>query len=173
MTETRSTGGRAAGLTGSLMIRKGAASPALAVPQKDGVTQPPMTRAEPAPTHKGAEWLPGSTTALTFAQKRGEAASLTGPRPHRRSHNGRVRVSLRLDMDRHLRLKLIAAHSRRTLQSVLIEALDDYFDRHTPDVVDRSYLEELHGPARPMPIEEQQRALGKVGAELVRGPHRS
>lgn len=165
-------GGRAAGLTGSLMIRKGAAEPALSSPQPDGAAVPPLSRASSAPTHKGAEWLPGTSDPLTFAQKRGEAASLVGGRPNRRSRSDRVRVSLRLDMDRHLRLKLIAAHSRRTLQSVLVEALDDYFDRCTPDVVDRSYLTELHGPAKPMPVEEQQRALGKIGSELVRGSNR-
>jgi len=173
VTDTKTTGGRAAGLTGSLMIRKGSASPALAIPRKDGAAQPPLTRAEPAPTHKGAEWLPTSSGPLSFAPKRSEPASLTGTRPNRRTRSDRVRVSLRLDMDHHLRLKLIAAHSRRTLQSVLIEALDDYFDRHTPDVVDRSYLNELHGPARPMPIEEQRRALGKIGTELLRGSNRS
>jgi len=154
------------------MIRKGTAAPALAIPQKDGITQPALARAEPAPTHKGAEWLPVHPGPLSFPQKRSEPASLTGSRPNRRSRNNRVRVSLRLDMDRHLRLKLIAAHSRRTLQSVLIDALDDYFDRCTPDVVDSSYLSDLHGPARPMPVEEQQRALGKIGAELVRGSNR-
>lgn len=173
MTESKMTGGKAAGLTSSLMSRKGAASPAVPALQKDGVTPAPMARAEPAPTHKGTEWLPSRPDALTFAQKRSEPASLIGTLPKRRSKNGRVRISLRLDMDRHLRLKLITAHSRRTMQSVLLEALDDYFERRTPDTVDHSYLAELHGPARPMPVEEQRRALGKIGTELARGFKRS
>lgn len=39
---------------------------------------------------------------------------------------GRVRVSLRLDAERHLRLRLLAAHGCKSLQETLIAALDSY-----------------------------------------------
>lgn len=39
---------------------------------------------------------------------------------------GRVRISLRLDPQRHLRLRLLAAHSEMSLQEALIAALDAY-----------------------------------------------
>ncbi|MDX1575866.1 MAG: hypothetical protein R3285_06715, partial [Kiloniellales bacterium] len=39
---------------------------------------------------------------------------------------GRVRVSLRLDPERHLRLRLLAAHGCMSLQETLIAALDAY-----------------------------------------------
>ena len=44
----------------------------------------------------------------------------------RRDKFGRVRVSLRLDPHRHLRLKLLSAHGRMSLQDTLIAALDAY-----------------------------------------------
>lgn len=39
-------------------------------------------------------------------------------------HPHRIRVSLRLDPERHLRLKLLSSFSRRSQQSLLTEALD-------------------------------------------------
>ena len=53
-----------------------------------------------------------------------------------RSAEKRVRVSLRLDVDRHLRMKLVTTHLNSTMQSVFIHAIDEYFDRHTPDMLD-------------------------------------
>lgn len=38
----------------------------------------------------------------------------------------RVRLSLRLDVERHLRLKLLSAHLRKSSQEILTAALDNY-----------------------------------------------
>ena len=46
----------------------------------------------------------------------------------------RVRVSLRLDEDRHARLKLAATQRNCTLQSLFTEAIDEFFIRHAPDL---------------------------------------
>jgi len=46
----------------------------------------------------------------------------------------RVRIALRLDVERHLRLKLLAAREDCTMQAVLTRALDEYLARHAPDV---------------------------------------
>ncbi len=46
----------------------------------------------------------------------------------------RVRVSLRLDEDRHTRLKLVATQRNCTLQSLFTEAIDEFFIRHAPDL---------------------------------------
>jgi len=51
----------------------------------------------------------------------------------------RVRVSLRLDTDRHTRLKLVATQRNCTLQTLFTEAIDEFFVRHAPD---------LHGISR-------------------------
>ena len=53
-----------------------------------------------------------------------------------RSAEKRVRVSLRLDVDRHLRMKLVATHLNSTMQSLFTQAIDEYFERHTPDMSD-------------------------------------
>lgn len=47
----------------------------------------------------------------------------------------RARVSLRLDRDRHLKLKLTAAHLDSSLQDLLIEALDRYLEQIGPEVL--------------------------------------
>jgi hypothetical protein len=68
--------------------------------------------------------------------------TLTAP-PRARRRNGddrayrrvepRVRVSLRLDRDRHARFKSVCALVRRSQQAVLTQALDEYFARHGLD----------------------------------------
>jgi hypothetical protein len=44
----------------------------------------------------------------------------------------RVNLSFRLDNDRHLRLKLAAAHLRMSAQEILVSALDQFLERLTP-----------------------------------------
>jgi hypothetical protein len=44
----------------------------------------------------------------------------------------RRRLTLRLDPDRHLRLKLAAAHLGLSLQDVIVAALDDHLTRAAP-----------------------------------------
>ena len=48
---------------------------------------------------------------------------------------GRVRVSLRVDRERHLRLRLMAAHTRRTIQETLLAALDAHLADHGSDIL--------------------------------------
>ena len=49
--------------------------------------------------------------------------------------DARARISLRLDDERHLRLKLTAAHLQKKLQDVVIAALDGYLDQIGPAVM--------------------------------------
>ena len=59
----------------------------------------------------------------------------TGARDRRGQVAGkRARVSLRLDADRHARLKLVATQRNCTLQSLFTEAIDALFTRHAPDL---------------------------------------
>ncbi len=46
--------------------------------------------------------------------------------------DGRSRLSVRLDPVRHLRLKLVSAHTGKSLQNILIEALDEHIGRAAP-----------------------------------------
>ena len=56
------------------------------------------------------------------------------PRPERPDvpAKDRRRLTLRLDPERHMRLKLAAAHLDLSLQDILIAALDAYLAREAP-----------------------------------------
>jgi hypothetical protein len=102
---------KAAALKSSLLMRKGAATP---------VNMPSPHEAHPplggvVVAHVGAAPEPGAL---------------------RRDRMGRVRHSLRLDPQRHLRLKLLAAHTQQSLQEILLAALDDHLARHGDGVLD-------------------------------------
>ncbi len=47
----------------------------------------------------------------------------------------RTRVSVRLDRDRHLKLKLTAAHLRNSLQDIITDALDRYLEQIGSEIV--------------------------------------
>jgi hypothetical protein len=95
-------------LTSTLLVRKGAAIPA-------GYAELTAARAARAARPGGA-----SAQAAAAPPKR---------RRNERFPDPRTRISLRLDPDRYLRLKLSAAHLHRNLQDVLIAALDGYLDK--------------------------------------------
>ena len=99
-----------ASLTSALLVRKGAAVPAgysaLAAAARAGRTRPLDPAGVASPKRRRSERLPDL----------------------------RTRISLRLDPERHLKLKLSAAHLHRNLQDVLIAALDSYLDQIGPTV---------------------------------------
>ena len=51
------------------------------------------------------------------------------------TESGRVRISVRLDRDRHLKLRLTAAHLQNSLQDLMIDALDRYLEQIGSEVV--------------------------------------
>jgi predicted transcriptional regulator len=86
-------------------------------------TRPPL-RQVPAPTRSTlADWVAPETAPAAGARCRpGQVAQK------------RVRVSLRLDEDRHTRLKLVATQRNCTLQSLFTDAIDEFFIRQAPDL---------------------------------------
>lgn len=102
-----------ASLTSTLLVRKGAAIPA-------GYTALTAARAARAARPVGA-----SAQAVAVSPKRRRSERLPDPR---------TRISLRLDPDHYLRLKLSAAHLHRNLQEVLIAALDAYLQKMGTEV---------------------------------------
>jgi len=60
------------------------------------------------------------------------AAAIGGPSS---TESGRTRVSVRLDRERHLKLKLTAAHLQSSLQDVITDALDRYLEQLGPEVL--------------------------------------
>ncbi|MCH7794067.1 MAG: hypothetical protein IH900_02830 [Proteobacteria bacterium] len=128
-------------LTSALLTRKGMTSPSAAPPIRANMVesmraQPPLP-AETPPSPATPEPTPLRADLSDWIGPRkseGKAKKSVPTAP--RSAEKRVRVSLRLDVDRHLRMKLVATHLNRTLQSLFTQAIDEYFERHTPDMLD-------------------------------------
>ncbi len=132
-------------LTSALLTRKGMASPSAAPPSRANMvesmqaqpsllaeTPPSPATPEPTPLRAGlSDWI-GPRKSARKSESKAKESVPTAPR----SAEKRVRVSLRLDVDRHLRMKLVATHLNRTLQSLFTQAIDEYFERHTPDMSD-------------------------------------
>lgn len=115
---------KASPLTGSLLARKGTATPSF-------LTQvhPPLGALPAALSHERPR-------AANKADDCGPCAGDAdiGPSTAARDHHGRVKLSFRLDQDRHLRLKLAAAHTDRHIQDILTAALDRYLTDLAPAV---------------------------------------
>lgn len=99
-------------LSGALLARKGSALPT-------GYT--PM-RPQHVNTGKGPNENAGKSPP----------AAIGGPSS---TDGGRTRVSVRLDRERHLKLRLTAAHLESTLQDVVTDALDRYLEQLGPEVL--------------------------------------
>ena len=111
----------AASLTSALLVRKGAAVPAGYVSLAAAV--------------RGMR-APEMNDALVGVPADSGKAGATRPRRRRQSApDPRPRISLRLDGERHLKLKLTAAHLHKKLQDVVIAALDGYLDQVGPAVM--------------------------------------
>ncbi len=97
---------KVATLTSSLLARKGAAVPSTFAP----------TAMPPAPP-------------AAVARKAPQAADTGGAvaRP-KRNGTGRIKMSLRLKPDQHLKLKLVAAFRRESTQKLLVAAIERYLD---------------------------------------------
>lgn len=98
-------------LTATLLSRKGSARPTLG-----------LGLCDQAPGHKQVR------TARAPAGQASGPASGDG--------NGRVRLSLRVDRKRHLRLRLAAAHEQQSIQEIAVAALDDYLARFSQGDLD-------------------------------------
>ncbi len=53
----------------------------------------------------------------------------------RRDKLGRVRMSIRMSPEQHLQLKLIAAHTRKSAQTIMDEALSEYVNNHGEELI--------------------------------------
>lgn len=146
----------AASLTGSLLARKGAAYPAAysapsttpntASPQEGGEAQPErayndprvIASAPPQPAPVTPETpTPDSGIAPDAAQSPESGGAAAAPMPAPQGQDGlsipqvmdkmgRVRLSVRLDPDRYLRVKMASARTRWSAQDIVIAALDRY-----------------------------------------------
>ena len=110
-------------LSSAMLARKGAAVPTGYTPLRRYDVDAGRGAAIFATENAGDPPPPAATCA---------AAAIGGPSS---TPAGRARVSVRLDRERHLKLKLTAAHLRRTLQDVITDALDRYLEQLGPEVL--------------------------------------
>ena len=109
-----------ASLTSSLLAEKGTAMPTVGQAAQ---------LADPAPMPPACE-----VAAAAIPNHRQHSSRLDGSAP-RRDQAGRVRVTMRVDSERHFRLKLVAAHLNQSTQDILTAALDAYLDQVAPAVI--------------------------------------
>ncbi len=121
-----------ASLTSSLLAEKGTA-----VPTVDPVDGPAMQATIPPPP--AVDVAPSATPTQPP-----DAAPFADATP-RRDKSDRVRVTMRIDPERHFRLKLVAAHLNQSTQDVLSVALDSYLDQVAPAVINSAAAGRLAG----------------------------
>lgn len=110
---------KVATLTSSLLARKGAAVPSTFAP----------TAMPPAPT-------PPAAVARKAPQAADTGAAVARPK---RNGTGRIKMSLRLKPDLHLKLKLVAAFRRESAQKLLVAAIERHLDQMAPNAAREEY----------------------------------
>lgn len=86
-------------------------------------------------TDSAVAWHPAAIRRLEIAPAAATA--------NRASVQKRVRASVRLEPELHRQLKSMAQTTGRTQQSILVDALDEYFARRTPQ--SQHYFETYRG----------------------------
>ena len=66
------------------------------------------------------------------------SAAATAPRHDRRpvGSGARIAMTVRLDHERHHRLRVLSAHLNKSSQEILVEALDKFLDKRSPEAAD-------------------------------------
>ncbi len=116
---------KAATLTSSLLATKGAATPAMPGTSSGALARllPFMARPRLVVSQKGNARSRGKSAN---GRARGNGSAAAG--------KATVNVSFRLESERHLRLKLLAAHFHRSMRECLEEAVELYLASSGPDV---------------------------------------
>jgi hypothetical protein len=113
---------RHAKLTSDLLVRKGHASPT------GGFAHAGIDLSQPLPAPAKLD-APGAGAVLTTSPLSVHAAPVRLPKRQARARDDRrVALTLRLDRERHRRLKVFCARGQQTTQEVLLKALDAYLE---------------------------------------------
>lgn len=156
-----------ANLTSTLLTRKGQAQPTLISPPRSAVpitsvppsASLPLLRRKELPAPPAAEAWPGYNEAHRFAEV------------SRSAFDRRVHMSLRLDPGRHLRLRLEASRTGRSMQSLLLQALDEFLAGAGPGT--RGRHSSHYGTFGNHEIGNRRDPGQPIGAETDGGPIRS
>jgi len=131
-------------LTARLLVKKGGARPAgfgSSAANENETVDGPTDIALPK-QHSTAS----KPVAATRRQRSSLSLDLNGAVDSRRQSasptkaSDRARLTLRLDTDRHLRLRLTAAHLDVSLQELVTTAVDAYLNEISPDVINGSCI---------------------------------
>jgi hypothetical protein len=115
-----------AALTGALLANKGGAAPS------NSVSSFFDALSSPEPVDKPAWKEPRQDTAIR--PQTDQPVNIAPVGSSSESEKPRAKLSVRLDQERHLRLKLAAAHLRRSSQTIMLEALDEYLAKVAPAI---------------------------------------
>jgi len=159
----------AASLTGSLLVRKGAAAPS-PLGREMGFDAPPPGRYAPAPAPERAQDV-RSTVALRVANDKPAKAPRKNGKPHVAvvktvsAASGAEalaprRFTLRLSQDQHKQLRLASVHLGLSGQKMLLKALDEYLGRVAPELAGGNCACILDGKVAPL-VPRSDRAIGK------------
>ena len=156
-----------ANLTSALLTRKGQAQPTLISPPRSAApitpvspsALPPLLRPKELPAAPATEVWPGYNEAYRFAAV------------PRAAFDRRVHMSLRLDPGRHLRLRLEASRTGRSMQSLLLQALDEFLACDGPGT--RGGHSSHNGTFGNHEIGNRREPEQPIGAETDGGPTRS
>ena len=100
-----------------------APAPVPAAPSASAPVPPPMPEPVPAVASRQPE-----ATASRIEGKSSDNMPWLGGRPWTR------KLGIRVDEDRVRRIKIVAAARGATIEELLVEAIDQYMDRHWPEV---------------------------------------
>ncbi len=127
-----------ANLTSTLLTRKGLASPTLVGGPSRAATPLPALPSSPIlpalalPILRPKDVPPKPPIEAIHDRIESDRFASTP----RAAFDRRVHMSLRLDPGRHLRLRLEASRTGRSMQSLLIQALDEFLERDGPGTID-------------------------------------
>lgn len=96
-----------------------------------------MRGGRPAALTAALLFAKGGATPKGFIPDHHAAPQIKSAGAGAKSSNGDVRMSLRLDAERHFRLRLAMAHLDRNGRELIVAALDHYLDRVVPGLVQR------------------------------------
>lgn len=122
-----------ASLTGSLLARKGDARPAMRRAYVPMASLPAASEAlhDDLGWHVGQREAPRDTAPVHRQQERIAQSFATPAEPVVEPARPKVAFTLRLDADRHLRLRLASATANRSAQQLVTQALDEFLARQT------------------------------------------
>lgn len=126
-----------ANLTSTLLTRKGQASPTLVGPSRVAMPLPALPSSPTAPLLRHKDVPPRQSTEAPH----GNVESDRFASVPRAAIDRRVHMSLRVDPGRHLRLRLEASRTGRSMQSLLIQALDEFLERDGPGTSDPEFAQ--------------------------------